>query len=112
MRRFIPIKTVSEANTYGHWSKRAKRAKAQREAAYLSFTKAELPALPSVVTLIRVAPRTLDDDNLRGALKACRDGIADRLGVDDADPRVEWRYAQEKGEPKEFGVVVEIESTA
>lgn len=63
--------------------------------------------LPCVVTLTRISPRLLDDDNLRPALKAVRDGVADRLGVDDRDPRVEWRYAQRKGAQK--AVEVEME---
>lgn len=32
--------------------------------------------------------------------------LADRLGVDDADPRVTWEYAQETG--REPGVIVDI----
>lgn len=34
--------------------------------------------------------------------------IADRLGVDDADPRVEWRYEQVVRRDQQ-GVLVEIE---
>ena len=34
--------------------------------------------------------------------------IADRLGISDNDPRVEWRYAQERGKPKEYAARVEI----
>jgi hypothetical protein len=55
-------------------------------------------ALPVVVTLTRIAPRRLDGDNCAGGLKHWRDGIADWLGIDDADPRVSWRYEQERGE--------------
>lgn len=51
----------------------------------------------------------LDDDNLRSALKAVRDGIAEKLGIDDRDPRVEWRYGQRKGM---VGVDVELEAMA
>jgi hypothetical protein len=54
------------------------------------------PALPVVVTLTRIAPRRLDSDNLQGGCKAARDEVAAWLGVDDADPRVEWRYEQSK----------------
>ena len=40
--------------------------------------------LPCVVTLTRVAPRLLDEhDNLRASLKACVDGISQRLAVKD-----------------------------
>jgi hypothetical protein len=56
------------------------------------------PALPAVITLTRIAPsQGLDDDNLQGSLKGCRDAVAAWLSVDDRDPRIEWRYAQERG---------------
>lgn len=65
--------------------------------------------LPATVKLTRVAPSNgLDDDNLRGALKSVRDGIADALGVDDRDPRVTWEYDQRRGKPREYAVEVEI----
>jgi hypothetical protein len=106
----FPMRTVSEANRRGHWSKHSGRTKGQREAAGL-VVQAESQKLyqrrsstlmsvgaqwPMKVTLARLAPRDLDDDNLRGALKAVRDGVADALGIDDRDPRVTWLYAQEK----------------
>lgn len=50
----------------------------------------------------------LDDDNLAGSAKSLRDGIADRLQIDDRDPRVQWKYAQRKGEPKQYAVEIEI----
>jgi len=37
-------------------------------------------------------------------------GIADALGIDDRDPRVSWRYAQRRGEPKVYAVEVSIET--
>ena len=95
----VPVETVSESNVRGHWSKRAKRAKVQRKASWASLAHAHglRGVVPCVVKLVRVSPRELDDDNLRGALKACRDGVADWLGVDDRDARVVWEYGQEKG---------------
>lgn len=102
----LPLTTVSEANRRDHWRVKSKRVRLQRRTA-----AALVPGcpLPCVVTLTRISPRMLDDDNLQSALKAVRDGVADRLGVDDRDPRVEWRYAQRKGAQKgvevEFGVV-------
>lgn len=101
----IPIKTVSEANQREHWAKKAARQKKQRHAAWLMTKSCPLPC---IVTLTRIGPRTLDDDNLRGAMKATRDGVADRLGIDDADPRVEWRYGQRRGLPKQYAVEIEI----
>lgn len=102
----VPIVTVSTTNVREHWAKRSRRAKGQREAAYLLTQPLSKMGLPMIVTLTRIAPRALDDDNLRSALKSVRDGVADRLGVDDRDPRVEWAYSQRKGIPKEQAVEI------
>lgn len=102
----LPLRIASVANLREHWAAKAKRTKAHRTAALAIKPH----PLPCVVTLTRIAPRALDDDNLRSAFKALRDGIADRLGIADNDPRVEWRYAQERGKPKEYAARVEIES--
>lgn len=105
---FLPVETVSEMNRRDHFIVRHRRLKSHRDAAWLLC----LPhPVPCVVTLTRVGGRSLDDDNLRSALKGVRDGVADRLGVDDADPRVEWRYAQARKSRKrgaQRGVRVEI----
>lgn len=91
---------MSEANQRGHWSKGAKRAKEQRSVARMKVYGAGAVRLRGwtalAVTLTRLAPRRLDSDNLQRALKAVRDGVADALGVDDGDPRIEWRYGQRK----------------
>lgn len=64
-----------------------------------------------VVLMIRVSPswRPLDDDNLRGSLKAVRDAISHRLGVDDGDRRsIRFEYTQRRGEwALEFKVSIE-----
>ncbi len=106
----LELKTVSEPNVRGHWAKKAARVKAQRNRARAeALAAAQAVGLPVVVTLTRIAPSSgLDDDNLRGALKAVRDGIADALQVDDRDPRVTWRYDQQRG--AEYGVMVEMEA--
>ncbi|MDP1543175.1 MAG: hypothetical protein Q8L99_08500 [Polycyclovorans sp.] len=99
----LPLRIQSAANLREHWAVRSKRVKSERLAALaLSIT---LP-LPVVVTLTRIAPRPLDDDNMIGGFKALRDGIADRLGVADNDPRVKWTYGQERG--KRYAVRVEV----
>ena len=100
----LPIHTVSEANRRDCWQVKARRAKAHRNAAWALCPRYPVPC---VVTMTRVGPRALDDDNLRSALKSTRDGLADRLGVKDNDPRVEWRYAQAKGKPA--AVIVEFQ---
>ena len=132
----LPIRTISEANARSHWAAKARRVASQRGPVALRLrgplapfrdamavsghAGAKRPARGNLapvigmsetrqvaVTLTRVAPSNgLDDDNLRGALKAVRDGVADALGVDDRDPRVEWKYAQKRGK---YGVVVKVE---
>lgn len=103
----IPIQTESMSNARLHWAHKAKKVQAQRRATAYR-TPPEVKALGPllVVTLTRVAPRQLDDDNLRGALKGVRDQVACALGVDDRSRLVRWDYAQEKGEPS---VRVEVE---
>ena len=103
----IPIRLVSVANVREHWGKRAGRTKAHRNAGRLFCRHLGFP-LPVTVRITRIAPRPLDDDNLRSACKALRDGIADALGVDDRSPLVTWEYEQERGKPKEYAVRIVI----
>lgn len=107
----IPLLTVSESNVRQHWAKRATRMRAHRQLTHMRLRVALIGAgITSVfavsVTLTRVSPRELDDDNLRGALKGVRDGVADAFGVDDRDARITWQYAQARS--KEKGVKIEI----
>jgi hypothetical protein len=138
IRVTIPLKTVSEANQRGHWGPGAKRKQEHRGVAKLVIEKALRDAgvlterwtfSPSnfangapmltgggirihwsgaIITLTRIAPRALDDDNLCSAFKAIRDGIADAFHTDDRKGRLEWKYTQERGKPKEYAVRVEI----
>ncbi len=102
----LPLKTVSELNgAHGHWAASAARRKKQRRTAMLACPATTLPC---VVRLVRLSAGTLDDDNLRAALKSVRDGIADRLGVADNSPLVRWEYGQAKCKRGEYGVRVEI----
>lgn len=101
----LPIKTVSEMNARGHWATRAKRMRMARHTAYVLCPAFELPC---TVRLVRISSGTLDSDNLTSALKGCRDGVADRLGVADNDPRVQWEYGQERGKRGTYGVRVEL----
>ena len=106
----LPLKIESVANKREHWAKKAHRAKIERAGVHLAlkFNLRVPPSLPCVVILTRIAPRELDDDNLASGCKALRDGIADWLGIDDRDKRVQWRYAQAKGEPKQYAARVEF----
>lgn len=109
-----PIRTPNPVNgSHMHWAVKSKIRKRQRETAMLvtrAALKATPVALPVVVTMTRVAPSSgLDDDNLRPALKAVRDGIADVLGVDDRDWRVRWEYDQRRGP---WGVEIKLDPCA
>jgi hypothetical protein len=106
----------SLANWRGHWTKKARLVKAQRDLTdvYLKTAWQPGPRLPAyaplVVTFTRIAPRFLDDDNLRGAFKAVRDQTAAYLGLrNDNDPRIAWRYQQLKGKPHQYLVRIEID---
>lgn len=103
----VPITTVSEANRREHWGAKARRVRHQRTvtrwccratpdfAAIRDWVRAGGHA---TVVLTRLAPRSLDTDNLAGALKAVRDAVADELGLpNDRDPRIEWRVMQIHG---------------
>ncbi len=59
------------------------------------------------VTLTRLGGRKMDASNVVAAFKFVQDCCADWLGVDDADPRIEWRYGQKPG--GDNGVEVRLE---
>ncbi len=93
-----------------HWSKtRRAVAKCRRDVA-LVLSQFDRPELPVVVTMTRCSVGTLDDDGAVGAMKSVRDAVAQWLGVDDADPRIEWRVEQRKVKRKEQGVLVRVEA--
>lgn len=109
----IPIRTKSTLNQREGWRARFGRNKRERRVVGLvlaaRFTQEQMAAT-RIVLLKRVAPRRLDDDNLRGALKAVRDEVAKFLGVDDgAKGGIEWCYDQGKGEPKQHAVIIAFE---
>ena len=102
------LRLKSEANERAgaHWA-RTKRTEAARAAVARAMLSA-LPPLPLRVCITRRAPGTLDDDNAASAAKAARDSVAAALGVDDADPRVTWRVAQERTKRGVYGVRVTL----
>lgn len=104
----VPVRAVAEVNAREHWRARQKRAKEHRRATMLHACAASMvrPQLPVVVTLTRLAPRRMDSDNAVGACKHVRDGVADWLGVNDGDPRIEWVYGQEAS--RTYGVRVSV----
>jgi hypothetical protein len=96
IRFTVPVKAPSLTNQREHFRVRHARTDAQRGA-----TRRQWPGWDAgpllVVRLTRVAPRRLDDDNVRGALKSVRDEVAALLRVDDASPLVRWEYGAESG---------------
>jgi hypothetical protein len=93
----VPLQLVSEANQAEHWTRRARRRKAQRMMVCLALRALHVvvPKPPLVVSLCRLSPRQLDTDNLSSAFKSVRDEIALWLGVDDRSASVQYRYSQD-----------------
>jgi hypothetical protein len=107
-----PIRLLSEPNQRQCWQAKAARVASQRGAVLLLCRTTfgpHPPSLPVVLTLTRIAPRELDDDNLRGALKGVRDGIADYLETNDRNPGITWEYEQTKpAKPRMYAVRVDL----
>ena len=114
----VPIATKStNSKLRVHWRVNRRTSKAEREATALCLRQGAAPFAWAMaegqltVTLTRLSERYLDDDNVRGALKAVRDEVAAWLGVDDRDPRVTWAYAQQQVKRGHFGVRVVVTTT-
>jgi hypothetical protein len=103
----VPMRTQQSANSRVHWRVRSNRRNAERTAVALLFPKKDIRPL-LVVTMTRVSPGEMDDDNLAGALKGIRDEIAKQLRIDDGSPLVKWEPKQERGKRGEHYVRVEI----
>lgn len=94
----IPIRVVSEANTREHWWTKSSRAKKQRADAATAIkicTEYRTLKLPLAISFVRYGKRKLDSDNLQGAFKAVRDGVADALNINDGSDLIKWHYSQE-----------------
>jgi hypothetical protein len=109
----LPIRVRSEGNQREHHFVVHKRKSEQKAVVTMSLTSAlrGRPELkpPFVVTMTRIGLRTMDDDNVAFAFKACRDAVAACLGIDDGDvARIRFRYGQRKA--KEYGVEILVES--
>jgi hypothetical protein len=89
------------------WRARARRVQRERSLTRWILGTRIKAWLPVTVTLIRVGKGKLDGDNLQGAFKSVRDGVADALGVKDNHPQVVWVYEQLRG--PEYKVRIEIE---
>jgi hypothetical protein len=113
IRVTLPLKIISEANQRGHWSGKARRVAQHRNTARLMMAveagRSPVGSVPLQITLTRIAPRVLDDDNLASGFKATRDGVADWLGIDDGSKLLRWVYAQRRGAPGQYAAEVVVE---
>lgn len=114
----FPLHTESEnKHRRGmHWAASANKTAKERADVRIVLTQLDRPALhladrPNAftVTLTRIFVGELDDDNLRGALKAVRDEVAAWLGLDDRSKVIRWRYGQLTCERGRWAVKIEIE---
>lgn len=106
----VPVDVIGP-NAREHRLETARRVKQERQAALLTakafYVRPMRAEEIAKVTMTRLGPRRMDDDNLAAAMKAVRDGIADALGVDDGDPRIMWVPRQLTARSRR-GVKVEI----
>ncbi len=112
----LDVKTVNELNRHEHWRARAKRAKDQHSVAMI-VTRSRMPRVwlwPVTVSLTRFSPsKGLDPhDGLPASQKFIVDGIAEALGIDDADQRVTWAYDQERDLGYAVRVAIAFEASA
>ena len=105
--------TKSEANSSEHWRIKSMRHKTQARVVWYEMISCKVAIIPPcIVKITRISPRTLDDDNLRGALKWIRDAIADHIhpnlapGRADNDKNITWQYEQERGKPQSIRIEV------
>ena len=114
--------SANSAHAGIHRFVRIKRAKEQREAVMWEWKARrgwEPVEFPLAVTITRISPGKLDDDNLSGGLKSVRDGVTDCLIrlterdvqpiKDDRDPRIVWDYDQVSHGRGEYAVQIRLE---
>lgn len=109
----LPIRTVNESNgdkgMAAHWKKTKLRKQAQYAVGLKTSTINRPRLFPMVVEIVRLSAGVLDDDGLRSATKAARDGIAKWIGVDDGDvERIRFKYGQATCKRGEYGVIVRV----
>lgn len=100
----LPIVVRSISNLHESPFVRHKRAKGERIgtlAALRTLIGTGPHSIPIgyalTVHMTRLGGRKLDDDNLDGAFKSVRDGVADWFGIDDGDPIWRWDCFQSPG---------------
>lgn len=101
---------LASLNAREHWSAKQRRVRDERAWSRVAIRAAGIRAIgpdeTACIVIVRRGRRALDDDNLVGACKHVRDGVADALGIDDADPRVTWICDQAPA--TSYGVAIEV----
>lgn len=106
----LPIRLYSITNIRA-WKVNNRHSKEQRAqiAAWLHGWAGLLAsALPLSITITRIAPRDLDNDNLQASAKHVRDAIARIIGLDDRDPRITWETVLQERRPKTYAIRIQI----
>lgn len=102
------LRLVNPLNNRQGWhtvSRRGTREKAATWAALTAQGPRTPPALPLLVTIVRVSMGRMDDDGCTASAKHVRDTVAKWLGCDDGDARVRFVVTQEHGKA---GVRIEV----
>ena len=87
----------------------ARRRRSEHSTIAATLAMIAPPAGPWRVTIVRVGPRVLDDDNRTASAKGVRDAVAAWLGVDDGAEVVRWDVRGEVA--KGYAVRVLVEGT-
>lgn len=93
------LRLVNPLNKRQHWRAVYERGEREKAATRAALHGRKPPALPALVTITRVSPGVIgDDDGVTASAKHVRDTVARWLGVDDGDrARVRFVVTQEKG---------------
>lgn len=119
MKFLIPIRLPSLANARMHWREVYSIKRDQKRATLRCMAdcmdSVGVPPLPLEVTITRVSPRELDDDNLATACKHVRDQVAlllvgGKTGQYDGCDFFTWVYRQRSEGANRHYVEVEVKS--
>jgi hypothetical protein len=105
----IPVRLLTGGNIPYRRFATGRRAKVERDAARL-VTRNEVRygvRLPLKITLTRLAPHPVDEDNLGNRLKHVQDGVADGIGLPNDRDGLHWVYAQETAPAESVRVSIE-----
>lgn len=96
-------------NARAHWTATATKRARERQVIGAALARVVPPAGPWRVTITRVGPRAMDDDNRTASAKGVRDALAAWLGIDDGDERAAWEVRGEVA--RGYAVRVQIEGS-